>query len=179
GPDGRTMLAIVKRFNRENPDVHVVMQRADWGTLYNKLFVAGLGGRAPEVFVVHTDTLARFIQADFGRNVDDLAGPGGIDSSDLDDNVWRAVDFGGHHVAIPLDIHVIGLYFNKALFKEAGIIDAAGNAKPPVNRGEFIEDLHRLRGSDQQWGFVFTWLRTNFYTLMSQNGGKIFADDLN
>ena len=42
GPDGRTMLALVKRFNRENPDVHVVMQRMEWGTYYNKLFVSHL-----------------------------------------------------------------------------------------------------------------------------------------
>src|SRR5271170_2863571 len=57
GPDGRTMLAIIKRFNQQNPDIHVVMQRMEWATMYNKLFVAGLGGRAPEVFVIHTDTL--------------------------------------------------------------------------------------------------------------------------
>ncbi|MFY8052261.1 MAG: ABC transporter substrate-binding protein, partial [Armatimonadaceae bacterium] len=46
GPDGRTMLGLVRKFNAENPDIHVVMQRMDWGTFYNKLFVAGLGGRA-------------------------------------------------------------------------------------------------------------------------------------
>ena len=50
GPDGRTMLKLIKRFNQENPDIHVIMQRMDAATYYNKLFVAGLGGRAPEVF---------------------------------------------------------------------------------------------------------------------------------
>src|SRR3954471_969711 len=77
GPDGRTMLAIVKRFNEANPDVHVTMQRMEWGNYYNKLFVAGMGGRAPHVFVIHTDTLARFTRANFVRPVDDWVKPGG------------------------------------------------------------------------------------------------------
>src|SRR5687767_10795549 len=71
GPDGRTMLALVKRFNEQNADVHVVMQRMEWGTYYNKLFVSNLGGRAPQVFVVHTDNLTRFHRAGFLRPMDD------------------------------------------------------------------------------------------------------------
>src|SRR5262245_60289160 len=65
GPDGRTMLRLVKRFNQQNPDVHVLMQRMDWSTYYNKLFVAGLGHRAPELFVVHTRAMLRFARAGF------------------------------------------------------------------------------------------------------------------
>jgi multiple sugar transport system substrate-binding protein len=59
GPDGRTMLALVRRFNEENPDVQVTMQRMAWATYYNKLFV-GLGGRAPEISVLQSDAFARF-----------------------------------------------------------------------------------------------------------------------
>ena len=67
---------MVQRFNAANPDVQVVMQRMDWATYYNKLFVAGLGGgRAPEVFVLQTHSIPRFAQASFVRPVDDdLAG---------------------------------------------------------------------------------------------------------
>src|SRR5205823_13404759 len=121
GPDGRTMLAIIKRFNDANPDVHVTMQRMEWGTYYNKLFVAGLGNRAPEVFVIHTDTLARFTRAKFVRAVDDLTGVGGIDASDIDPNVWAAVEHEEKHWALPLDIHLLGIYYNKGLFRAAGI----------------------------------------------------------
>ena len=53
GPDGRTMLGLVRKFNAANPDVNIVMQRMHWSTYYNKLFVAGLGGRAPDVFITH------------------------------------------------------------------------------------------------------------------------------
>ena len=95
GPDGRTMLRIVKRFNDQNPDINVLMQRADWSTLYKKIFVAGMGRRAPEVFVLHTNAMVRFAQARFVSPIDDLmAGPNGLDASDLDTNVWEGVKVG-------------------------------------------------------------------------------------
>ena len=72
GPDGRTMLKMVRKFNKENPDIQVKMQRIDWGTYYNKLFVAGIGKRGPDIFVVHADSLARFAYADFLRPIDDF-----------------------------------------------------------------------------------------------------------
>jgi multiple sugar transport system substrate-binding protein len=183
GPDGRTMLRLVQRFNRENPDVHVIMQRMEWGTYYNKLFVAGLGGRGPEVFVAHTDSLARFTRAGFVRPIDDLLVPGGVDPDDIDANVLSAVERDGKHYALPLDIHLLGMYYNRALFREAGIVDEHGEARPPTNRVEFLEALKKLQldrdgdGRADTWGFVFTWLRTNCYTMMRQWGGELFSED--
>jgi multiple sugar transport system substrate-binding protein len=178
GPDGRTMLRIVQRFNRENPHVHVVMQRIDWATYYNKLFVARLGGRGPDVFVLHTDSVPRFVYAGFLRPCDDLISDGGLDANDFDANVWQSVAFDGKHYAIPLDVHPLGMYYNRTLFKKAGIVDAAGNAKPPTNRQEFLHDCQRITNHEKgQWGFVFTWQRTNVFTVIRQFGGSIFSDD--
>lgn len=163
GPDGRTMLRLVQRFNRENPDVEVTMQRMDWGTYYNKLFVAGLGNRAPEVFVVHADNLARFTGASFVRPVDDIVGgEDGIDTTDFDENVWAAVERDGKHWGVPLDVHMIGMYYNPKLFRDVGLVDDAGIAKPPTNQKEFLDAVTRLtidRGGDPKpevWGYVFT-----------------------
>ena len=184
GPDGRTMLKMVRRFNQENPDVRVLMQRMAWGTYYNKLFVAGLGGRAPEVFVVHTDVIPRFQQTDVLRAVDDLVkGANGIDAADLAPNVWKAVEKDGQHYALPLDCHPLGLYYNKRLFREAGIVDERGEARPPRTRTEFLDAARRLTrdsngdGRPDQWGFVFTWFRTNCYAVMRQFGGEFLSKD--
>jgi len=184
GPDGRTMLRMVKRFNRENPDVHVMMQRMDWGTYYNKLFVAGLGGRAPEVFIVHAGNIQRFMQANFVRSIDDLInGEHRIDETDLFENIWEVVEKDGQHFGLPLDVHPLGMYYNKKLFREAGIVDDKGEAKPPESREEFLDALTRLTrdidgdGKIDQWGYVFTWFRTNLYTMMRQWGGSFFTED--
>jgi len=181
GPDGRTMLHLVQRFNAANPDVQVIMQRADWATYYNKLFVAGLGGRAPELFVLQTHSVPRFAQADFVRPIDDLAANArDIDIHDIDPNVWQAVSVGGKHYGIPLDVWPMGMYYNRKLFREAGIVDAHGEAKPPTDRAEFMDALRRLTrpaeaGRPQQWGFVFTNYESNVYSIMLQFGGEFFS----
>jgi len=56
-------LQMVKEFNRNYPEYQVIMQKMDWATYYNKLFVAGIGKRSPDIFVVHTDSLLRFKKA--------------------------------------------------------------------------------------------------------------------
>jgi multiple sugar transport system substrate-binding protein len=183
GPDGRTMLGLVKRFNQLNPDVHVVMQRMEWATYYNKLFVANLGGRAPQVFVIHSDAVTRFNRAGFLRPMDDLAKPGaeaasGIDSTDIDPNVWSAVERGGHHMGVPLDIHTIGMFYNRSLFRKVGIVDGKGEPKPPRTREEYVDALRRLTDPrTDSYGQAMTWLRTNAYTYVRQWGGDIMTPD--
>lgn len=177
GPDGRTMLRLVQRFNAANPDVQVIMQRMDWATYYNKLFVAGLGGRAPEIFVLQTHSVARFVRANFVRAVDDLtARAGTLDINDLDANVWDAVSFGGKHYGLPLDIWPLGMYFNRKLFRDAGVVDSKGDPKPPTNREEFLDAMQKLTRAGQ-WGFVFTNFESSAYSIMKQFGGAFFSPD--
>jgi multiple sugar transport system substrate-binding protein len=86
-------------------------------------------------------------------------------------------------MGIPLDIHTLGLYYNKTLFRKAGIVDANGEPKPPTNREEFIDALRKLTrdengdGRPETYGLAFTWLRTNAYTLIRQWGGDILTRD--
>lgn len=174
GPDGRTMLAMVRRFNESHPGIRVTMQRMDWATYYNKLFVAGRGGRTPDLFVVHTETLPRLRAGGFVRAIDDLTGPGKLDASDIDPNVWQASSHDGRHFGVPIDIHLDGMFYNRKLFRDAGIVDEHGEPKPPTNRQEFLDAVRKLRATGpENWGFVFTWLRNNAYCLMRQHGGDV------
>lgn len=183
GPDGRTMLHMVQRFNQQNPDVHVLMQRMDWSTYYKKLFVAGMGGRAPELFVIPTHALTRFATAGFARPIDDLvAGPVGVDIADIDPNVWAAVERGGKHYGLPLDVHPLGMYYNRRLFREAGIVDAHGEPAVPTDAASFIDAARRMTKRrtgerSDEWGFVFTNLQSNVYCVMQQFGGSAFNGD--
>lgn len=183
GPDGRTMLRIVREFNAMHPGIRVVMQRMDWGTYYNKLFVAGLSGRAPEVFVVHTDNMVRFARAGGLRAVDDLVAGGRLAAGDIDERFWRGVEVDGKRFGVPLDIHPWGLYYNKRLFREAGLTNAAGAIQVPHDRESFLAAARALtrdtrgNGVTDQWGFVMTYLRTLGYTLMCQYGGGLDPDE--
>jgi multiple sugar transport system substrate-binding protein len=180
------MLKMVKQFNRQNPDVHVLMQRMDWSIYYNKLFVAGIGERAPELFVIHVDSMERFYRTGFIRPLDDLiAATPQFNPGDFQDFIWRGVRKEGKVYGVPLDVNLVGMYYNKTLFRRAGIVDQEGQAKPPVTREEFLTDLGKIQALNQSpghlgvWGFAFTsWYRISAATLIRQFDGQYFNRDL-
>jgi multiple sugar transport system substrate-binding protein len=96
---------------------------------------------------------------------------------------WQASFYKNQQYALPLDVHPIGLYYNTRLFKEAGIVDKIGNVKPPRDLNEFLEAAQRITkdtngdGRIDQWGFVFTWQRTNWLTIAGQFGANILSPD--
>lgn len=176
GPDGRTMLKMVRRFNATHPGIEVVMQRIDWATYWNKLFVAGLGGRAPEVFVLHTRSLVRFAKAGFTAPLDPFLADFPV--GDMDANVLEAARVGDRQMGLPLDVHAMGMYVNRRLFRDAGL----DPDRPPTDRETFVDAMRRMRrpaanGEPDRWGFVFTNFETCTYTFLRQFGGALFEAD--
>lgn len=186
GPDGIVMLKIIEDFNRKNPDVEVLMQRIPWATYYNKLTVACSDGRGPQVFISHADALARLRRAGFLDDASDLyGGPDGIDKGDFDKYVADYVDFDGKMMGVPLDIHPQGMYCDVEMLKEAGYVDAQGNARAPRTKAEFLDLVHKAtiepggKLKDKQWGFAMTFWGLNYRCLMPQFGGRFLDDEGN
>lgn len=184
GPDGRTMLQIIRDFDKENPGIEITMQRMEWATYYNKLMVAAVDGRGPELFVIHASTLPRMHRAGFLANVKDLYdGPSGIPSNDFDEYVLKQVRFGDEYVGIPLDIHPQGLYGNSAQLKAVGSVDAQGNPKLPTTKAEFMDLCKKLQkdndgdGHPDNWGYALSMWRNNFMSLIPQFDGRYLDEN--
>ena len=185
GPDGRTMEKMVTRFQKENPDVRVQMQIIPWGTYYDKLTLSLAYGGAPDVFVMHAGRLPEFASFDALRPLSELfaSSKPPLAAQDFAPVPWRATFYKNQQYALPLDVHPMGLYYNTKLFEEAGIVDAQGKAKPPRTLNEFIDAAKRITkdtnndGRIDQWGFVFTYQRTNWMTFSSQFGAQILSPD--
>ena len=185
GPDGKTMEKMVHRFKERNRQIDVRMQIIPWGTYYDKLTLSLAYGGAPDVFVVHAARLPEF--ASFGtlQPLGDryAAARPPLTAADFAPVPWRATFYQGRQLALPLDVHPIGLYYNTQLFREAGIVQADGSAQPPKSWEEFLTDARKLTrdtdgdGRPDQWGFVFTNQHTNWLTFAGQFGGGILTPD--
>ncbi|VGO13087.1 hypothetical protein PDESU_01641 [Pontiella desulfatans] len=179
GPDGRSIIKLAETFNKQNPDVKVLVQRMDWGTYYNKLFVAGLGGRAPEVFILHATMVPRFKEAGFLSPLE--TDPALAD--DIDERVWSSVFHDGRQWAVPLDILPMGMFCNRTLFREAGLTNQLGEVLIPTNRKEVLDAMRRLTkdtdgdGKTDQWGHVISWVRLNWQSIVAQMDGKLVSAD--
>ncbi len=171
GPDGRIALDMIRDFNKANPDIEVTMQRMDWGTYYNKLMVAEVDGRGPEVFVIHAATLPRMHRAGFVSRVDNMFGTS-LPVNDFDKKVLDQVEFDGHFAGVPIDIHPQGMYVNTEMLKSVGY------DHPPRDRAEFL-DLCRKLKKDGEWGFALTMWRNNYLSLLPQFGGTSMDENGN
>jgi len=173
GPDGRTMLQMIRDFNQENPDVQITMQRMDWATYYNKLMVAAVDGRGPALFVIHASTLPRMHRAGFVSDARSLfEGPDALPADDFDPVVLDQVRYGDRIAGVPLDIHPQGMYVNLEMLR------AAGFDRAPETGEEFLEAARKMKidrdgdGNPEQWGFALTLWRNNFQSLIPQFGGR-------
>lgn len=175
GPDGVVMLGIVRAFNEANPDVHVTMQRMDWATYYNKVMVASVDGRGPEVFVIHASALPRNVQAGFVDEVDDVYLETGPALGDFDEVVLEQLRYGGHYAGLALDVHPQGLYVNLAMLRAAGVekIPATGEELVAAARKMMKRDA---AGNVTTWGYSLTNWRWNFWALVPQYGGRLIDD---
>jgi multiple sugar transport system substrate-binding protein len=184
GPDGKAMDKMVGQFQKRNPGIEVRMQTIPWGTYYDKLTLSLAYGGAPDVFVMHAGRLPEFESFDTLQPLGKLyAATPALSEKSFAPVPWRATFYKGKQYALPLDVHPIGLYFNTKLFKAAGIVDARGQAKAPRTFDEFLDAAKRLTkdtngdGRPDQWGFVFTWQRTNWLSIAGQFGARILSDD--
>jgi multiple sugar transport system substrate-binding protein len=185
GPDGKTMEQLVARFQRENPDVRVTMQIIPWAQYYDKLTLSLGFDQAPDLFICQAHRLAEYAHYQAFRPLDDLQkGTGGIADSDFLPMPWQAAHFEGRLYGIPLDCYPMGLYYNRKLFREAGVVDRSGQAKPPHTLEEFVDAARRLTkdtdgdGRPDQWGFAITNRDTNWYAATRQHGGDTLTPDL-
>lgn len=179
GPDGQQMEKIVRQFNEEHQgQIRVRMQIIPWGTFYDKVTLGLAFGGAPEVFVLHVNRFPEFATHGVLDPIDDLVKRDGPPEADFVAAPWKAMFWKDRQMALPLDCHPLGLFYNLDLFEKAGI------KHPPTNLAEFQDAARKLTldkngdGQPDQWGFAFTWLHSNTYCFLSQFGAGLLSPDL-
>jgi multiple sugar transport system substrate-binding protein len=178
GPDGKAMEQIVQEFNKANPDVRVKMQIVPWGTYYDKVTLGLASKDAPDVFVLHSQRVAEYATHEALAQMDGLLADSGMGEKDFVPLAWKAGQWQGKRYGLPLDCHPLGMYYNVAMFRKAGI------AHPPTTREEFLDAARKLTrdtngdGRPDQWGFVLTDLHLVGSTLLSQFGAGLLDKDL-
>lgn len=180
GPDGEQMEQIVSEFNKEHGGrIRVRMQIIPWGTFYDKVTLGLAFGGAPEVFVLHVNRFPEYASHGVLGSISDLVERDGPEESDFVTAPWKATFWEGRQLALPLDCHPLGLYYNLDLFEKAGV------SSPPTNLEEFLDTAEKLTvdsdrdGRPEQWGFAFTWLHSNTYCFLNQFGASLLTPDLN
>jgi len=85
----------------------LVIQISHCGIYYDKVTLGLAYGKAPDVFILHTDRLPEYADGEALNCIDDLVTAGGLQPKDFMPRAWSATRWKGHQYAIPLDCHPI------------------------------------------------------------------------
>lgn len=142
GPDEPSYQALIKEFNATHPKIHVMMNVQPWATLGQKLPSSWASGQGPDLATPSPDpgSIFNYIKTNSVLGLDSSVGSGDnkINSAAFPSSVKSAFTVNGRLYAVPANLATLVLYYNKELFRKAGI------AKPPSTEDEFIADAKKL-----------------------------------
>jgi ABC-type glycerol-3-phosphate transport system substrate-binding protein len=186
GSRGEEMEALIAEFNETRPYITVEsVYGGNLWTMRDKLLTAIAGEVGPDVSQIDQFWCAEL--ADSGGLIkmgDLIAADPDVDPADFYDKVWETAIYNDEIWTMPFSFSNIVLYYNKALFQEAGL----DPEDPPETWDELVEMGKQLTidkdgdGIPDQWGLTFP-LEANqgtvYYWLafLWQNGGELFNED--
>jgi multiple sugar transport system substrate-binding protein len=176
GGDGPFMKRLVDQFNSEHPNIAVSMNTMQWADYYAKLPAAVTAGKGPEIAIMHVDSVATNAARNVIQPLDDVAAALKLSESDFAPVPWNAGLYNGKRYAIPLDVHPLGFFYNKAVMEKAGL----DPEKPPMTNDDYLAALETMKGKgiEGHWASPFPFTGgLSIQSLIYQFGGKLFEDD--
>ncbi|HEX2909471.1 MAG TPA: ABC transporter substrate-binding protein [Chloroflexia bacterium] len=178
GPDRAAVEEITKRFGQANPNVTVNMDISPWDSLMQKLLSTMSTGQGPDVVAIHFQYLPQYAKSGYIMDLSPAVQAG----TDLDPANWppALVDllkYNGKFYAAPMNFATLMLYYNKDMFKAAGL----DPEKPPTNWNDWIDAIKKLskqNGGASQYGLSIGEHDTipNWPLFLWGNGGDVIKD---
>jgi len=179
--DKKSIESIVAQFNKTHPNIHVkVVLVPGSETEVTKLMTAVAAGAGPDVYYLDRFTVAQRAHQGVLEPLEDYLVQLGVNIDELKSKFFKfaikEATYNGKLYALPWDTDVRVLYYNKKLFREAGL----DPNKPPVTIEEldkYAEKLTKIKnGRILQMGFI-PWLSQGWhYTWGWAFGGKFYDE---
>ena len=178
GPDRPAVESITKKFSDTNPNITVNMDITPWDSLMQKLLSTMSTGQGPDVVAIHFQYLPQYAKSGYIMDLSSSMKAG----TDLDPANWppALVDllkYDGKYYAAPINYATLMLYYNKDMFKAAGL----DPEKPPTTWAEWMDTAKKLSKQDNgnnTYGLVIGEKETipNWPLFLWGNGGDIIKN---
>jgi len=128
-----------KAFMAANPNVTIKLVTLENEAFKSKMTTLTASGKLPDIYHTWGGGVLKQ-QVDAGL-VKDLTQPISSWSASLSPIALSAYQFDNKTYGVPFDIGMVGFWYNKALFKKAGI------AAPPTTWNELLDDVRKLKAA--------------------------------
>ena len=178
GGEGYIMEELIAEFNATHEEIQIDEQVVDWDQYYNRLLTSLVGGTAPDIAVMHLAVLPDYASRNVLSPLDEAL-PESFQDLFLENIIARA-RYDGELYAIPIDTHPLVLYYNKAVLREAGLVDDAGDVLVPQTWDELYAYAAQVKESTGKAGIT---LETGsmygerwFTAVYAQLGGRVLNE---
>ncbi len=176
-----TMDTLISMFEKANPDIKVVQQTFPYEQYNTKVASSVPSGTGPNIINLYYGWLPLYIDSGYLQPLTSSLFTNERIESEFFPLVGAA-KFNGDYYALPTAVRSLALFWNKDLFKAAGL----DPEKPPTTVGELIADAKKLTKVDKQGNYLQTgltqelraqmhhWVRE---VLIRQYGGTPYGAD--
>lgn len=181
-PDGKTIVrymnfsandghekdldAIVAAFHTANPDITVQVETIPYADYFTKLQTAVAGGTAADTFELNYENFVTYAKNGSLAELKD------VDSAVYKKSLYDAFNDSGKQFGLPESFSNVVLFYNKALFKKAGVAE-------PTAEWTWADEQAAAQKltSKGVWGDYQPVSYNEFYKALAQAGGSFFNAD--
>ena len=179
----------IKLFNEQNPEIKVVGEfvggSGSGSGITDKLTTSISGGNPPDVVLFDRFMVGQWASEGLFEDMTDMAQSEGVTADQFYDFAWEEASYDGKVYAMPFDTDTRLLFYNKQMFKDAGL----DPEKPPKTIEELDKDAEKLTVKEGNrykvlgfipWmnqGWLYTWGWSFGGQFQDATSGKITAND--
>jgi multiple sugar transport system substrate-binding protein len=163
---------MVSDFNASHPNIHVTYVVVE--DPVTKFLTASTSGQAPDVMIWDRNGTALYAPKGVLEPLDAYMAKDGVTADTFYAEALREMTYDGKVYGLPMTVDSRALFYNKTLFKEAGITN------PPTNWDELEADAVKLTKWDGDKLKVSGFSLSDaglFSMYLMQAGGKLLTDD--
>ncbi len=176
-----TVNALIPEFEKQNPNIRVKHETFPYANFSTKVASAVPAGTGPDVVNLFFGWLPQYLKGGYLQPLPESVFPAAAIEAEFFPLVGAAKSEGKYY-ALPTAVRSLALFYNKELFRKAGL----DPAKPPATLAEFREMAIKLTQRDaagnitvagaamQPSGQGVNWLRD---VLVRQFGGEPYSTD--
>jgi multiple sugar transport system substrate-binding protein len=108
-------------FNKTYPNIKVTVNVTPWAQYWTKLQTQAESNSLPDVFWMNGPNVTLYASNGMLAPIKDLVDSGQISTSNYPDSLNQLYTIDGTQYGIPKDFDTVGLWYNKAIFAQAGV----------------------------------------------------------
>lgn len=176
---------VMAAFEKANPGIDVKIEVLPWDQYWTKLTADAVAGTAPDVFWMHPTSFPEFVTKGLLADMSELK----LDTAKYHQTVVQTFTYQGKLYGVPKDWGIVGLLYNKDLFKAAGVEMPDKLTWAPDGSGTLLETARKLTADEngkhpgeagfdkdkiKTYGFA-SWnhYQTQWMNWVVSNGGKL------